>query len=147
MTIEETFRKLLRDKYADLCVSVRKKSIKHRVYPDSIRNYYEDYYQALEDALCALVGKRSAKNFKEYYCELESALVSEAKQLQYEYDLRSAREHMKTSYGGPLMDKLLQVISDDDLLALEKESNYSHPDMWVDFLDYLADMRKKYRIA
>lgn len=146
MTIEETMRKLIRDKYVSLAESIREKATKKRIYPDSIADYYEDYYQALEDALRALVGSGAVKGFREYYNDLEAALIHEATALQREYDLRSAREHLSSSFHAPYLKELLKVVSDDDLLRIEKESAYPLPDMWTFFDDFLDKMCEKYDI-
>lgn len=44
MTIEENLRKLIREKYLALTVRIREKAAHKRIYPDSIADYYEDYY-------------------------------------------------------------------------------------------------------
>lgn len=148
MTIEENLRKLIREKHLALTVRIREKAAHKRIYPDSIADYYEDYYQALEDVLRVLVGADAVKGFKEYYKDLESALIAEAKTLQRAYDVKSAREHLErmTSWCNVRLEYLLRVVSDDDLLLLEKESNYPDPDMWTDFDDFIDKMCRKYSI-
>lgn len=148
MTIEETLRKLIHEKYIKLSDRIRDKATHKRIYPDSIAGYYEDYYQALEDALRALVGADAVKGFNAYYKELETALINEAETLQRAYDIKSAREHLERScsWCNPRLGNLLSVVSDDDLLLLEKESDYPDPDMWMDFDDFIDKMCRKYSI-
>lgn len=148
MTIEETLRKLIHEKYIKLSDRIRDKAAHKRIYPDSIADYYEDYYQALEDALRVLVGADAVKGFNAYYKELETALINEAKTLQRAYDIKAAREHLERlcSWCNPRLENLLSVVSDDDLLLLEKESDYPDPDMWMDFDDFIDKMCRKYSI-
>lgn len=148
MTIEENLRKLIREKYLALTVRIREKAAHKRIYPDSVADYYEDYYQALEDVLRVLVGADAVKGFKEYYKELETALIKEAETLQRAYDIKAAREHLERlcSWCNPRLENLLSVVSDDDLLLLEEESNYPDPDMWTDFDDFIDKMCRKYSI-
>lgn len=148
MTIEETLRKLIHEKYIKLSDRIRDKATHKRIYPDSIADYYEDYYQALEDALRVLVGADVVKGFNAYYKELETALIHEAKTLQRAYDIKAAREHLErmTSWCSVRLEYLLRVVSDDDLLLLEKESNYPDPDMWTDFEIFIDEMCRKYSI-
>ena len=148
MTIEETLRKLIHEKYIKLSDRIRDKATHKRIYPDSIADYYEDYYQALEDALRALVGADAVKGFNAYYKELETALINEAKTLQRAYDIKAAREHLERlcSWCNPRLENLLSVVSDDDLLLLEKESDYPDPDMWTDFDIFIDKMCGKYSI-
>lgn len=148
MTIEETMRKLIREKYITTTVHIREKAEHKRVYPDSVADRFNGYYQPLEDALRAIVGADAVKGFKEYYKELESALIAEAKTLQRAYDVKSAREHLErmTSWCNVRLEYLLRVVSDDDLLLLEEESNYPDPDMWMDFDEFIDKMCRKYSI-
>lgn len=148
MTIEENLRKLIHEKYLALTARIREKAAHKRIYPDSIADYYEDYYQALEDALRVLVGADAVKGFNAYYKELETALINEAKTLQRAYDIKAAREHLErmTSWCNVRLEYLLRVVSDDDLLLLEKESNYPDPDMWMDFDIFIDKMCRKYSI-
>lgn len=148
MTIEENLRKLIREKYLALTVRIREKAAHKRIYPDSIADYYEDYYQALEDALRVLVGADAVKGFKEYYKDLESALIAEAKTLQRAYDVKSAREHLnKLTKAWNGLDELLTVIHDGDLLWLNSYSDFawsSLVDNFEIFEDALDKMLMKY---
>lgn len=148
MTIEETMRKLIREKYITTTVRIREKAEHKRVYPDDVADCFNGYYQPLEDALRAIVGADSVKGFNAYYKELETALIKEAETLQRAYDIKAAREHLERlcSWCNPRLENLLSVVSDDDLLLLEEESNYPDPDMWMDFDEFIDKMCRKYSI-
>lgn len=148
MTIEETFQKLIRDKYMKLLSSVQEKAKDHRIYPESIRDYYEDYSQALQDALNALCGKEAAETFKTYCNDLETALVNEAEFQAKQYELRSARANLnKLTKAWNGLDELLTVINNDDLLWLDSKSDFAWStlvDNFEIFEDALCKMQKKY---
>ena len=148
MTIEETMRKLIREKYITTTARIRENAEHKRVYPDSVADRFNGYYQPLEDALRAIVGADAVKGFNAYYKELETALIKEAETLQRAYDIKAARERLERlhSWCNPRLENLLSVVSDDDLLLLAEESNYPDPDMWMDFDVFIDKMCRKYRI-
>lgn len=150
MTIEENLRKLIREKYLALTVRTREKAAHKRIYPDSIADYYEDYYQALEDALRVLVGADAVKGFNAYYKELETALINEAKTLQLEFDVNHARKNLtELCKRYPSLSDLLSVMSYKDVIRLEKNSHRAMSlliDDIEDFEDEINAMRDKYKL-
>jgi len=125
---------------ADKC-----KAENRRPYVDKYETIFTIYCQAYID-VCT---DKLEKAYMQAETERQLMIITDhVEAIARRHDIKAAREHLERfkPYCNPRLEYLLRVVSDDDLLLLEKESWYATPDAWTDYDDFIDTMCGKYSI-